>query len=120
MDAKKGLQAGDKVLIPPRKKNIRFQEETQASNDYSLQRGQVMDFTLNAKVTVHILDYGTIENYDMNKTVIYYGDEEIFNDDKYPIFAVHCRLFNVKPAPIGELEMEWSETAGFQLQSLKE
>lgn len=125
MDPQKCLEAGDKVLIPPRKKNIRFKAEETQVDDYSLFRGEVLDWSANY-VKVHILDYGTVEKYDVSKTKIYFGDEEIFNDEKYPVFAIHCQLFNVMPGQSIEENVEqrascqWSETAGFQLQRLKE
>ena len=90
------MEPGDKVLIPKRKRNIRFEGSEQ--NEKLVLRAEVLEAS-EFSITVRFLDYGSVQKYNLQAhTDIYFPDQEFFDDKKYPMFAIRYdrMLFKVR------------------------
>ena len=79
------MEPGDKVLIPKRKRNIRFEGSEQ--NEKLVLRAEVLEAS-EFSITVRFLDYGSVQEYSLLGTDIYFPDQEFFDDKTYPMFAI--------------------------------
>ena len=88
------MEPGDKVLIPKRKRNIRFEGSEQ--NEKLVLRAEVLEISSESSITVRFLDYGVVQEYNQTHTDIYFPDQEFFDDKKYPMFAIRYEKIHFK------------------------